>query len=471
MKKTLTTLAFLCMLVSSASAQWYLYPGSAQQKKEKAQQEAVKKELDRIHGTNGGAQEPATEATAAEATVTEPGKDNVKPKTEVKEKTEAREQKREPWVFRPKFGNKEEDSVESEDPQVQADTCIQEDPVIDEFVLDIPETINIALLLPLKSSSSPSSNFMDYYSGALMATRELGKKGFKISLNVFDTADASTRITDGSLAEADVILGPVATAEIRSTLERCPEGKFIVSPMEPKAAALTETCNVIQVPATTDSQIDELIGWIRQDMRPFDRLVVVKDASASEDSEASQLFGRLEESGMEFSVIDSPRFDSVPETTGTMRVVIISERDSYLCSAVNAAGKTGAAKGNLMLYSTSKLRSLEGINAESLFNAQCHMVSNYFIDYTDQDIKDFILAYRALFKAEPSSFSFNGYDTMYYFVNMCAEYGRQWYKKLPEKSWEGLQNDFRFMETETAGKINGAIRRVVYRQDLSIALQ
>lgn len=444
----------MCVLIPSASAQWYLFPGSPQQKKEKAQQDAVKKELDRIHGEGG---------SSADTSAVEPAqqqKDNLK----------AQDKKREPWVFRPRYGNDDAQPV-VEDLQEQADSSMLEEPVVDEFILDIPETINLALLLPLKTTGTPSSNFMEYYSGALMAVRNLGKKGINIDLNVFDTADSGARITDGGLADADIIIGPVSSNDIQSTLIRCPQEKFIVSPLEPKAAALADSCKVIQVPAASDAQLDELISWISQDMGAFDKLVVVKDGSIADGSESSIILNKLEQSGLPYSIIDSPSFGTLEQITGTLRILVASEKNSFLCSSVNAVGKLGASNGNVVLYSTSKLRSLEGINAESLFNSQCHMVSSYFIDYTDPSTKNFILSYRALFNAEPSSFAFHGYDSIAYFVSMCAEYGRQWYKKLPEKPWEGMQADFKFVETDKVGMINSAVRRVVYKQDLSIALQ
>lgn len=451
MKKTLISLVFLCVLIPSASAQWYLFPGSPQQKKEKAAQDNIQKELDRIH-SGGASQETQSQ-------VADPKK------SEAQDQSQAKESSSEPWTFRPKYGTEDDNIAE------QPDTLAQEGQIVDEFIFDIPETINLALLLPLKSVVSPSSNFMDYYSGALMATRDLGNKGMKIDLNVFDTTDPGARITDAGLASADIIIGPVSADELAKTLERCPEDKFIVSPIEPKARALADSSRIIQVPAVSEAQVDDLIDWISSDMQPSDKLLVVKDATAAAGGESDELLAKLSETGIQYSVIDSPKFDGFDLLQGTLRVLVISEKDSFLCGSVNAIAKLGASKGNVILYSTSKLRSLEGINAEALFNAQCHMVSSYFIDYTDARIKDFVLSYRALFGAEPSSFAFHGYDSISYFVSMCAEYGRQWYKKLPEKSWKGLQADFKFEDTDTVGKVNSAVRRIVYRQDLSIVLQ
>lgn len=488
MKRTLTFLLALCLLVPTASAQRYLFPGSPQskQKQEKSQQENIKEELKRIHGDRDALKtEPDAGAQEAE-TVQSPARSE---EPAVQQKPEKK--KSEPWTFRPKYSKKDnaeepvaESAVEQEIGAALAEE--EEQPLPqqidstmeavqfpeDVFMLDIPETIELALLLPLKSTATPSANFLDYYSGALMAVRDLGNSGIKINLNIYDTADASARITDNGLAESDVIIGPVAAAEIQKTLARCPEDKFIISPMEPKAASLTDSCRVIQVPAPSTDQIDELVKWLKEDTGILDTVILLKDEHIdSQKEDCKYLASVMQESGLPFMTLTEPRFDGIDFTKGEVRIVIASERDSFLCSAVNSIGKLGLNKGGVTLYSTSKIRSMEGINAESMFNARCHMTSNYFVDYNNPEIKKFVLAYRALFQNEPSSFSFHGYDSVNFFVSMCAKYGRQWHKKIQEESWRGMQTDFMFNESENAGMVNSAIRRIVYNTDLSTTLQ
>lgn len=469
MKRLLTILAGFCLLMPAASAQKYLFPGSPQskQKQEKSQQEAVREELKRIHGDRDALKD-------------------------------------EPWTYKPKYsengGMKKDSTVRTpaaDTPSVEARAAAQVQPVEtaiekeiaealgtetvpqqvdsaaeDIFVLDVPETMEIALLLPIKSTGSPSANFLDYYSGALMAVRDLGNKGQKINLSIYDTADAGARITDSGLAEADVIIGPVSAEDISKTLARCPEGKFIVSPIEPKAAGLTQTCPVIQVPAPATDQIDELVKWLKEDTGVLDTVILLEDEMAdAQKAEARYLVSRMKESGLQFITLKEPRFNDIDFTKGEVRIVVASERDSFLCSSVNSIGKLGLTKGNVTLYTTSRTRSMEGINAESMFNAHCHMTSNYFVDYSNPETRSFILSYRALFQNEPSSFSFHGYDTVMYFATMCAKFGRQWHKKIQDESWRGMQTDFMFNGSDKAGMVNSAIRRIVYSTDLSTALQ
>ena len=49
----------------------------------------------------------------------------------------------------------------------------------DRYELDMPDVIHIGLALPLQASAQrPSDNFLDFYSGALLALRDLGMAGY-----------------------------------------------------------------------------------------------------------------------------------------------------------------------------------------------------------------------------------------------------------------------------------------------------
>ena len=59
---------------------------------------------------------------------------------------------------------------------------------------------------------------------------------------------------------------------------------------------------------------------------------------------------------------------------------------------------------------------------------------------------------------------------MHYFVKACHDYGRNWARRLPEFPEKGLQSDFSFNRRQGDGKLNVAVRRVVYNSDLTTSL-
>ena len=92
------------------------------------------------------------------------------------------------------------------------------------------------------------------------------------------------------------------------------------------------------------------------------------------------------------------------------------------------------------------------------------------MDYNSQDVRNFVLSYRALFKSEPGSFAFQGYDLVNYFVGSCERWGKRWSKKLSGQSFRGLHSDFVFDSSFGNGKVNKGVRRIVYDKNLSTTL-
>lgn len=412
MKKVCTLLLLLCSLSVSACAQWYLFPG-----KKKQQQTET----------------PADSMTAF----------------------------RDSLLMR--------DAQTQQDSTVLADSLSAEAVVLDDvFMLDIPSVIHIGLVLPLQASEAkPSTNFLDLYSGALLALRDLGATGLQADLQVFDSADGKIAVPSSLIDESDVILGPVSYDEMHQALPQCTPGKVLISPLEPKTAPLAADHPMVQAPAPWTAQIDELVQWMGQEILPGAPVYVVRDtATVIQGEQSAYLMTRLQDRMVNYKSVISVR-DIPFEKNRPVNVLIASDRDNFITSTVKFLGIEGARNGNVTLYGTSRIRT-NGTAQTDLHHLNAHLTSAYFIDYDDPAVEKFILAYRALFQNEPGSFAFQGYDAMHYFVSICARYGRQWYKKLPYYDERGLQSDFRF--NEETPRVNQAVRRIVYHPDLTTSV-
>lgn len=332
------------------------------------------------------------------------------------------------------------------------------------YELDMPGIIRIGLVLPLQASTQkPSENFLDFYSGALLALRELGTAGLQAELQVYDTADSQGNVPQSLIDESDVIIGPVAYADLEIASAQC-NGKVLISPLEPKAAALAATGPVVQAPCSWSAQVDELVQWVREELPIGDVLYVIRDSTAfTPGGQSAYLLEQLQARGVRYESIGS--VEELPlDKKQKLRVTVASELDNFNTAIVRGLGIEGARGGNIIFYGTARMRT-NGISQTDLHNTEAHLALSYFIDYDDPAVRRFVLSYRSLFQGEPGSFAFQGYDTAHYFVTMCAKYGRQWHKKLAEYGEKGLQADFRFREEPA--RINQAARRVVYNRDLT----
>ena len=347
-----------------------------------------------------------------------------------------------------------------QDSVVTAEVPVQED----IYELDLPRVIRIGLVLPLQASSQkPSENFLDFYSGALLALRELGAAGLQVDLQVYDSADSKTTVPQSLIDESDVIIGPVSFDDLQQAAEQC-RGKVLISPLEPRAAQLAEYGPVVQAPSAWNAQVDEMVQWIREELPFGDVLYVVRDSSAlASDGQAAYLLEQLRDRGVRYQSVLS--LEEIPfDSEKKIRVTVASDQDNVNTAAVRGLGIEGARSGNVIFYGTARMRT-NGTSQTDLHNMEARMALSYFIDYDDPAVRKFILTYRSLFQGEPGSFAFQGYDTTHYFVTMCARYGRQWHKKLADYGEKGLQSDFRFKPDPA--RINQAARRVIYKRDLS----
>lgn len=345
------------------------------------------------------------------------------------------------------------------------------DAIREAYESDIPDVLNVALVLPFQTGTTPNANFLEMYSGALLAVKDFGESGGKVKLTVLDETDAETPLSAGILEENHLVVGPVNMDDILVGTENCPWDRYLISPLEPKAAALVDSCRIVQIPVHWKCQVDNLVSWLRKDAERDDQLVIIKDSDEKGIGEQTEyLLSQLAGLGKRFQTVSSPNEIQVSKS-GITRCVIASERDPFINTTARGLSVLTAKHENLILYGTSKVRNSSGMSIDYLYNLNTHYTAAYFIDYENAETKDFVLAYRALFKNEPGSFAFQGYDTMHYFLNICAKYGVQWYKKLPDFSERGLQCDFSFTDSDTVGRTNSAVRRVILGKDLSATLQ
>ena len=153
------------------------------------------------------------------------------------------------------------------------------------------------------------------------------------------------------------------------------------------------------------------------------------------------------------------------------RVLIASESEAFVNDVVRNLNVAVHEQYDIALYGPSKFKSFETIDIDNLHNVRLHLSLSYYIDYDREDVKSFIMKYRALYGTEPSAFAFQGYDLMQYFTEACSRYGGKWRDRMDGKKVELLQSDICFERLPgRSGLTNTALRRVIYGPDCSVEI-
>lgn len=369
--------------------------------------------------------------------------------------------------------NTDEEDIENMDLEIAFDTQEEED----SSDVITKRRIKASLLMPLKATGNTSSKSnMDFYSGALIAVRELGESSIDIDLNVYDIASGTFEASRHDLESSDIVIGPVAAADITRLYSIAPGMKAVISPLDPKAEELTSTyTSLIHAPASRMIQYQDVAQWIKEDIMPGDRVIVISEKEARKGDEGRMLRAAVDSAYLaytpfSYSILEGRKIQEPLEAQMTLegvnRVVIASDSEAFVNDVIRNLNLTIHNKFNVVLYAPAKIRTFETIEIENFHNTNLHASLTYYINYNDEAVKKFIMKYRAMFKTEPTQFAFQGYDVTRYFMGLCAKYGEGWMGNAEDASM--LQSTFDLKPAGNGGYINSGIRRIVYGNNYSV---
>ena len=361
----------------------------------------------------------------------------------------------------------------------------QEDPAAKETV---PEdwltgavgngSAELALVLPFNAAGRASETNMDFYSGVLMALRDLEKEGVKTTLNVFDLQAGIPSSFD--LGKNDFILGPITNSDLSTILGVTGGMVPVVSPLDQRAADLAQSHEgFIQAPASAASQYAELAAWAAEECDRGDQIILVTEKSNGSTAPAVGVREALVVAGTAFEGVSWTQGEgrSIPASLtarltkgGVNRIIVASEKESFVADIVRNVSILLGRGYKIVLYAPSRVRTFDSIDSSLYHQCALHICSPYFADYETEKVKSFVRTYRALYRTEPSQFAFQGYDLTRYFAALVAKYGSRWTHALRQETGAGVHMDFRFQPAREGSYQNTGIRRIVYNTDYSTDL-
>ena len=341
------------------------------------------------------------------------------------------------------------------------------------------DEVDFSLVLPLRAGSKASEVNMDFYSGVLMAIRDLEAEGLKIHSHVYDLSAGLPPID--ALVESDFVLGPVASRDLEAILQRV-DGKVpVVSPLDQKAASLSGYYrNFIQAPSATDNQYDDLAQWVKDDFKVEDRVILITEKGAGNVTAPVAIRSAMARRELSYEILNyaivegrgiPATLSSIMDDGHTNRVVVASESEAFIGDVVRNLGIMKGKGYDVIMYAPSKVRTFDTIDGAAYHDVSLHLSTSYFADYSSEKVDRFVRAYRSLFRTEPSQFAFQGYDTARHFIVHCARYGQDWSQRMGGERTAGLHTDFLFEVDGNGNAHNTAVRRIVFQKDYTTSLQ
>lgn len=315
-----------------------------------------------------------------------------------------------------------------------------------------------------------SELFLEYYEGVLLAVDELRSKGLSINLEVYDTRGDSllvdSLLREDILDNIDLIIGPVYSFNVEAVGRYARRSRIpVVSPLASRNDEVLRNNPYLFKIQPGQELVEEAMAQKISDFYDYNLIFVHADtawsASGSEEFK-NNIFRKLRY----VAPIDEINFRQVFFTSRSAyndtiniidhamsrekpNLIIIASEDEAVMSEVLVNVHTLLRNYKIEVLGYPNLRWLENIDPEYFYNLGVMMFTPNWLDYNQDDVKNFIKKYRAKFNMEPQvrSYAWQSYDIAYYFISGIAVHGSQFKYHPKSHRPDLLQTDYDFSRT------------------------
>jgi LysM repeat protein/ABC-type branched-subunit amino acid transport system substrate-binding protein len=313
-----------------------------------------------------------------------------------------------------------------------------------------------------------SQRFIEIYEGALIALNRLKSEGFSVNFRVIDTNNEEQVINEFistcNPKKIDLIIGPIYSGNLKTVSNFALENRInIVSPLSSEKELTQNNPFLFQVIPSTETVIKNTAETL---INNRDSSIIFIHMGSEEEFKYINLFQEqlkqsdsLSEYQPEIKTVNF-KTDGITGlenafSSGLTNTVIISSVDEVFISQLLDIMERISKLQKIRLYVPQKTENFQNTTFNHLSKLNVHYITPTYIDYTRQETQSFIDDYRSVFHTEPSLYSFEGYDIVYYFLNALRKYGRHFQFCLQEDSdlsnKKGLVFNFSFKRVNNTG--------------------
>lgn len=303
---------------------------------------------------------------------------------------------------------------------------------------------------------------VNFYSGVKMAFDDLSSRGVRLNVNVLDTEASDSKmerlLNSSELFEAEVIIGPVTTSNLKKTAAFGKKNKkVVISPLNPNSRITTENPYFIQTSPSLKSHCEAITKHVLDQYQAEDVVLVVRDKSA-EKSRLKYFHDALKVYSGSASTPDFKEFivqdgssdfnemDPMPyinQNKNTVFIVPSWSNENFIYALMR---KISLAKGpnKVVVYGMPQWKDYTRISYDYYERLKLHISSNVDYDLYDDEVKNFRQRYFERYGMAPAEDAIIGYDVMMYFGVNLSRNGTGFPQKLDAESAQLLHSEFNF---------------------------
>jgi len=312
-------------------------------------------------------------------------------------------------------------------------------------------TYHVALLMPLyleevsginiRKDNTESAKkarpfkFLHFYEGFMIALDELKNAGLNLDLQVIDVDEdvskAQKAVNQLRNKPVDVIIGPFFSRSFSVVSEYASQNNImLVNPLSDRRNILENNSNVVKIQPDADSQIDALCSLLTE--KYSDALCAVFVPLGKENDSATLAIANTIRTKVKNDTADvkvypcnNASFKTLESMASSKRntvVVAIGDQLVFATQMLNSLNKT-VNKTPVTLIALPEWSEFDNLLVDNLMRMNAIYFSDFFVDYSDETVNDFVEKFRSLYKFDPDKYAFMGSDVANYFMNALMLYG------------------------------------------------
>ncbi|MCX7549316.1 LysM peptidoglycan-binding domain-containing protein [Xanthomarina sp. F2636L] len=317
---------------------------------------------------------------------------------------------------------------------------------------------------------------LDFHSGALMALDSVKKLGVSLKVDVYDTKNMLSEVTQilnlNSFSDVDVVIGPLMQNNIEKVASELKSYNIpVVSPIT-KNVTLSE--NVFQSRPSESLLYDKMVDFVKKDSLKTNVIIIsdLKHTKVSNNLKqtfmsAPQIFSRKNKKGEDaFYILDQDILTHLKP--GKNVVFLESDNSGFISNVTSKLNSMKNKESNIILVTTNLNAAFEDdeVSNYHLSHLECHFPT-ISKSYNEDDNNSFVNAYKKRYGVTPNKVAVRGFDITMDIVLRLVSSEDLYLSAIEAPLTEYVENKFAYKKKFLGGYYNDTVYLVKY-QDLKI---
>jgi len=336
-------------------------------------------------------------------------------------------------------------------------------------------------------------SFAEFYEGFLLAVDSMKNTGFSINLHIYDTERDTIKtkriVRDLSLIQPDLIIGPVWSEDVRIAGRLAKYNEVnLVSPLSSRTSLVGENARIIQVIPSKEAECKSLASYISHLNKGH--LYIFQGTDSVSIRGASLLRKYLQEQMpldekyiplvLQYYKLNDSLLTNISRvlTQQDENIVIVFSESEPDVSRLMTKLYMMSSLYPIVVYGMPSWQLWKTIELNYFHHLQLHLISPFYIDYNNTEVKQFLEKCRKTYGYEPyetSSLGYNfcmlGYDVGFYFLSALRQYGKDFQQCMGNMETHLLLSPYQFTQEGLGGYINQGFNMIRYNPDFTITTE